>query len=278
MQGRLLPAVGGRIQSFPVAGWRDEFAKAREAGIDCIEWIYEAGTDAQNPLTTEAGLANIRQLADSHRVVVRSVCADYFMADRLVDDAGRPQSKSVERLHWLIARARAASLRYMVLPFVDASSAARLPSLDGLRTVLRAALALAETSGLELHLETDLDPTDLAAFLSDVDHPLLRANLDIGNSASLGHEADSEMRAIGPWLGSVHVKDRVLNGATVPLGEGDADFGTYFKHFAALDYGGTYILQVARGSPGKEVELARRNRAFVESSMAHSSGRAAERA
>ena len=278
MQGRLLPPVGGRIQSFPVLRWRDEFAHARDAGIDGIEWIYEAGTDAQNPLSTDAGLAEIRHLADSYGVFVRSVCADYFMTDTLVDDTGRPRSKSIERLRWLIDRAGAASLRYMVLPFVDASSAARLPTLDALRAILRAALTLAETFVLELHLETDLAPMDLAALLSEVGHPLLRANLDIGNSASLGHEADSEMRAIGPWLGSVHVKDRVLGGATVALGKGDADFATYFSHLATLGYSGTYILQVARGSPGEEVELARRNRAFVESAMMRSSGRSPERA
>ncbi len=43
MQGRLSPPVGGRIQSFPVQTWADEFPRAREAGLASIECIYEGG-------------------------------------------------------------------------------------------------------------------------------------------------------------------------------------------------------------------------------------------
>jgi L-ribulose-5-phosphate 3-epimerase len=48
MQGRLSPPVGGRIQSFPVDCWREEFFRAREAGLNCIEWVYEFETEARN--------------------------------------------------------------------------------------------------------------------------------------------------------------------------------------------------------------------------------------
>lgn len=271
MQGRLSSPAGGRIQSFPVSTWQDEFSRARDAGLDAIEWIYEAGADALNPLTTSSGVAEIHLLSATTGVAVRSACADYFMTDRLLDDDGGPRSRTVDRLHWLIDRAHAAALRYVVLPFVDASSAARLPSLNGLRATLRDVLAKSESSGIELHLETDLEPDSLASLLGDIGHPRLRATVDIGNSASLGHDADHEMLMIGPWLGSVHVKDRLRRGGSVPLGAGDADFETYFRHFAALGYEGMFLLQAARGSDGDEVDLARRNRAFVELAMRHAS-------
>jgi len=265
MQGRLSPPVGGRIQCFPAATWRQEFGRAREAGIDRIEWIYdEVGP---NPLMTDAGLAEVRRLATATGVEVRSVCADYFMTDPLLDVSGRSRSSSVEQLIRFLERAEAASLSYVILPFVDSSSAAAVPSLDGMREMLRAVLASTASSAVELHLETDLEPQVFSAFLKTVGHPRLRANLDIGNSASLGHDADQEMTALGSLIGSVHIKDRVRHGGTVPLGTGDADFDTYFRQFTSLRYRGPFILQVARSSEVAEVEWARRNRAFVQAAV-----------
>ena len=55
-----------------------------------------------------------------------------------------------------------------------------------------------------------------------------------------------ELAAIGEWLGSVHVKDRVRGGFTVPLGEGDADFQTCFAEFHRLGFSRWFILQAAR--------------------------------
>jgi len=134
----------------------------------------------------------------------------------------------------------------------------------GLRAALAGALPAAEQNRVELHLETDLAPQALGRLLQEMNHPRLRANLDTGNSASLGHEPAVELREIGPWLGSVHIKDCVLGGGTVPLGQGGTDFETYFHGLAQLSYQGTFILQVARSTELSEVEWCRQNRRFVE--------------
>ncbi|HLD47492.1 MAG TPA: TIM barrel protein, partial [Desulfobaccales bacterium] len=123
------------------------------------------------------------------------------------------------------------------------------------------------------HLETDLKPAPLAKLLQKVSHPLLRANYDIGNSASLGHDPVEELTLLGPWLGSVHVKDRLLGGGTVPLGTGAADFIACFRLFRQSNYRGPFILQAARQEGMSETELAVRHRRFVEhqvtAAMAH---------
>ncbi len=64
-------------------------------------------------------------------------------------------------------------------------------------------------------------------------------------------------------IGSVHIKDRVNGGSTVPLGSGDADLPTLLAGLARLRYQGDYVLQVARGADGHEVEWARHNRLFL---------------
>jgi hexulose-6-phosphate isomerase len=152
----------------------------------------------------------------------------------------------------------------IVLPFVDASA---IRSREEEREVADAVLLAAReaaAAGVELHLETSLDPEAFARLLSLAEHPAIRVNYDAGNSASLGYRPEEELAAYGHRLGSVHVKDRRLNGGTVPLGEGDADLAGLFRALRRLGYTGDFVLQVARGKAGEEVAWARGNRERVE--------------
>ena len=125
----------------------------------------------------------------------------------------------------------------------------------------------AEKQGVELHLETDFPPAIFASLLSAVNRPGIRCNFDIGNSASLGFDTREELTALGPWLGSVHVKDRKLGGKTVPLGTGNADLPTAFSLIRAAGFERWYILQAARGVDGDEVSWSASNREFVEQQL-----------
>lgn len=267
MQGRLSPPIGGRIQSFPVDTWPEEFSLAREAGLDCIEWIYEAETEAVNPLRTDEGVAEIRQLVAESGVAIWSVCADYYITERLVAPDGAPRETAVKHLIWLVGRVGLLGVRYIVMPFVDPSSLQSPQAVEGLVAVLKSVIPVAERAGVELHLETDLQPSDLVTVLESVSCPLIRANYDIGNSAALGHDPVEELTLLGPWLGSVHVKDRVLGGGTVPLGTGAADFAACFRLICQAGFNGPFILQAAREEGLSEVELAIRNRRFVEEQL-----------
>ena len=63
---------------------------------------------------------------------------------------------------------------------------------------------------------------------------------------------------------NVHVKDRKLNGTTVPLGEGDADFLGIFRLLQKENYEGNLILQTARSKEGKDTEVLVRYKNLVE--------------
>src|SRR5262245_16048015 len=121
MQGRLVPPVAGRFQSFPRDNWEDEFAFAAEAGLDCIEWIYDEFAADANPIATDEGIDAILELSDRHGICVASLCADYFMDRPLVRTNPRDLRERTDRLFWLIERARSLGIERIVLPFVDAS-------------------------------------------------------------------------------------------------------------------------------------------------------------
>jgi L-ribulose-5-phosphate 3-epimerase len=267
MQGRLLPPVDGRIQAFPAEGWREEFPRARAAGLETIEWIYETYGRDRNPLCTEAGIAEIASLSSIHQVHVRSVCADYFMERPLVRATANELGDRLEHLEWLLQRCKQAGIERIVMPFVDNSNVRTDAEQDELVDVLMAAARDANEAGVELHLEMALAPAAFAAFLDRVPSPSIRVNYDSGNSSSLGYDPREEFAAYGERIGSVHVKDRVRGGTTVPLGTGDADLPAFFEGLKRLGYNGDVILQVARGTSGDEVEWARANREFVEAAL-----------
>ncbi|MBI1870525.1 MAG: TIM barrel protein [Chlamydiae bacterium] len=264
MQGRLSPPRDGRIQSFPVHTWRNEFFKAQEAGLACIEWIYEYETESENPLRTPEGIHEIKKLIQKSGVQVWSICADHYMTQHLILSDGRSQPKVVEHLKGLISRANALQVRYMVLPFVDASSLKSPEALESLVIILKGLLPLLKEKKVELHLETDLSPQTLLKLLERVSFQWIKMNYDIGNAASLGHDPSEELSLLGSWLGSVHVKDRLLGGGTVLLGSGHADFPTCFRLIQGAGFQGPFILQAARNLEVGEMELAKQNRQFVE--------------
>jgi len=267
MQGRLLPPPEGRFQCFPRDNWQDEFAAAAAAGLNCIEWIYDVYGEDANPLETTSGIAQICSLSADHRVAIHSICADWFMDHPLVGDSEGMGNVGLDRMRWLIDRANRASIRRIVLPFVDASGIQprQIPVAADILSTLSSDL---RSAGVEMDLETDLSPSDFASLLNALPADVFRVNYDTGNSASLGFDPDAEFEAYGPRIGSIHVKDRTRGGGTVPLGQGHANLEKVFGHIIRTDYSGQLILQVARSTPGAELRWAISNRQFVEKLLA----------
>lgn len=263
MQGRLLPPIENRIQCFPRDNWAEEFPRAAEAGLSSIEWIYEVYGADQNPLETENGRQKILSLSEMHGVAVRSVCADYFMDRPLLRSGPAELKERIAKLRWLMEASRDQNVDRIILPFVDASRIESDEEFEQIVAILGDLLPLAETTGVELHLETSLPPNRFAALLSLIPHSLVKVNYDSGNSASLGFDVQDEFAAYGERVGSVHIKDRFLGGTTVPLGTGAADFDRLFRALSKIGFDREIILQVARDQDGDEVNWARHNCAFV---------------
>jgi len=265
MQGRLLPPVEGRHQSFPSKQWREEFPRAAEASVDAIEWIYDAISESENPIGTDGGLAEIRQLSEKHNIAVVSLCADYFMACPLAKAAAAEQEERINKLLWLLDRCRLAGIRRVVLPFLDNSKIENNAEEAKVVQVVRRALAYAEKAGVELDFETSLDPQRLTALLAKL--PQLKVNYDSGNSASLGYDVREEIAAYGDRIGGVHIKDRIRGGGTVPLGTGNAEIPVLLSHLHKIGYRADFVMEAARGEAGKELAWVRQNREFVMSQL-----------
>jgi len=265
MQGRLSPPVDGKIQVFPWNTWEEEFYRANEIGIDLIDWIVEEDRLWENPLLSSEGAKSIETVTNKTGVYIGAVCADYFMNCPLIRCSDLALEERLKVLEILIDRLSEFGIRYLEIPFVDNSAINDRSELLQIVRSVKPKLDRAHQLGVTLAFETSLPPEMFRDFLGELGHPAARANYDMGNSASLGYHPVKEFAAYGEEVVTVHVKDRVLNGGTVPLGEGDTDFETCFEMLRGKDYGGPFILQVARAD--KEMESAKRNMLFVKNLM-----------
>jgi L-ribulose-5-phosphate 3-epimerase len=263
MQGRLVPPEGRRFQSFPRERWRDEFLLAAQAGLNAIEWIFDLYGEDANPLASDQGIAEVQALSERTGIAVRSLCADYFMDRPFLRTTSAERDELIQKMRWLLSRCKTMGINRVVIPFVDKSRIEKEDEKLEVLTILGLLLPAAESNQVELHLETSLAPEPFAALLAQCTHPLLRANYDSGNSSSLGYRPAEEFAAYGRRIGSVHIKDRVRGGGTVPLGTGDADLPAVFTGLAALNYSGDYVLQIARREPGQELSWIAQNRIWV---------------
>ena len=267
MQGRLLPPFDGHFQSFPLNRWQEEFPLAAKASLDAIEWIYDSLSESGNPLATDAGLAEMARLREDHGISVVSVCADYFMEHPFLRVSQSELETRIDKLLWLLGRCKLAGIHRVVLPFVDNSKIENDTEEAQVVDILTRALAAAEKAGVELHLETSLDPERFGSLLAKLPHPFLKVNYDSGNSASLGFDTTEEIAASGERIGSVHIKDRIRGGGTVPLGSGNANIPVMLSHLLRIRYKGDFVMQVARAEPGAELDWIRKNREWVSSQL-----------
>ncbi|MBM3777715.1 MAG: sugar phosphate isomerase/epimerase [Acidimicrobiia bacterium] len=248
MQGRLSPPVAGRVQAFPWSSWEDEFTRARECGFDTIEWLFEEPRAVDNPLWSAPGRDRIRRRVADSGVSVRSVCADYFMTHPFFRVPDHERTRSVDVLETLIGHARSLGIRTILVPVLEGCEIRAAQEAIDLLKALRRPLGIAHDAAVTIALETELPSSEYRALVEDAGSPALGIYYDVGNAAAKGYDPVADLRALGPWLRGVHVKDRPRGGASVPLGQGDVDFAAFFSELAAVGYGGPLVVQAATGA------------------------------
>ncbi len=248
LQGRLSPAPNGRPQAFPWTTWVDEFAHARAVGFDSIEWLVTAERPDENPLVTDSGVAHIRRTARDAGLAVSSVCADCFIPLPLVGVSTGERRQRVELLARIVRQAARLDARVVVLPLLESNAPADEAEAAELLSAIAPALSGAAALGVRIALETSWPGTRLRDFIAAAQAPSLGACYDIGNAAAFGLDPVADLRALGPLVAGVHVKDRRRTGESMPLGEGDADLAGAIGALEAIGYAGAAILETPVGA------------------------------
>lgn len=246
MQGRLLPMVDGRIQAFPRGEWEREFELAADVGYDSIELTIEMASYDIHPVRSDSGRRRINQLSRDHGVRLAGLCCDVFMERPLTDVDVGARTASSDILVDLIRACGELDLPMIEIPTMGDNSLKDPAARDRARRILEDSLPLAEDAAVDLILESDLPPLDLAAFMDAVDHPRLGINYDTGNSTWFGFAPDDELPRYYRHVRNVHIKDCTVKDYSVPLGLGETRFDRVFALLRDFKYDGDFVMQAAR--------------------------------
>jgi len=266
MQGRLSPRIDGKIQAYPASTWQKEFEIAQEIGYAAIEWIVEKPVET-NALMTTSGKTEIKKVITSTGVRIDYVCADIFMQQPLVRMTEKTKSQNKDYLLEILKNAKEVGAIGVEIPFVDNSSIKSETEKQEFIDVMQGSFKLAKDLDLKISLETDLQPLAFKELLEHIDLDYIQANYDIGNSASLGFDPKQELDAYGQRILNVHVKDRKLGGATVPLGTGSADIQGVFQKLNEIGYAGGITMQAARGE--NDIDIAKEQLSYTLEIIEH---------
>ena len=244
MSGRLSEPLTKKIQEFPRNTWKYEFEKASVSGFRTIEWIFDAWN--KNPVMNNDGIDQIKHFSEQTDITINSLLADYFMEKKLFSVSEFDLQKNLEVLRNLIKNSNRLGIKILEIPFVDSSSLKTKEEQSQVLSNIEKIVPLLEEYDVFLTLETDLPPTSFNALILSFNHPNIKANYDVGNSASLGYDMKEELNLYGDLIYNIHIKDRKYCGGTVPLGEGDVDFELFFNLLQKINYNSELIIQGAR--------------------------------
>jgi len=243
MQGRLSHSINNTIQAFPEKSWIKEFELSKKINIDSIEWIFD--TYEKNPIMNKQ-INEINNYISKFQIKVNSICADYFMINKLFNESESNIKKNLNILEELAINGEKIGAKIIEIPLVDNSSLKTEKDKKEIVTNLKKVIPKIKDLGLIFTLETDLPPEEFLNLLEMFEKNTVYANYDTGNSASLGYNINEEFKILKNKIKNIHVKDRIFNGTTVPFGLGDTNFEEFFKILNKSEYSGDLIIQGSR--------------------------------
>ncbi len=255
MQGRLSSMIDGKIQAFPWSSWRDEFSIAKTLDIKLMEWTLDQDRLYENPLMNEMGRVEILALSKSNNIQIHSLTGDCFMQAPFWKAVGEERIDLKKDFLAVAESCSEVGISILVVPLVDNGRIENIAQENELIEFLESQQSFFLSHKLRIVFESDFGPSELARFIKRLNSSMFGINYDIGNSAALGFNPLEEFNKYGERIMNVHVKDRKLGGATVPLGAGNANFGIIFSELSRLNYKGNFILQTARAIGEEHAEV-----------------------
>lgn len=260
MQGRLLSDQCGRIQSFPAVGWETEFLLAQTLSLECIELTVDAFSFSENPLSSDAKRQWLWDVSYETGVHISSVTCDFVM--EIYSDFKKKHHKKLADIFSCLAefsRFKGSQLT-VVIPLVDSTSLSNNWDKKKFNLFIKQLASFQQDYAgfLSFCFETDekweQSKNFLAEFFMDP-----KLNFDLGNYCSYGMDGMADIQEHVEDIVNVHIKDRLINGPTVPLLSGDTPVRAWTQALLKTGYKGNLIFQTARRPNSSPVESVRQD-------------------
>ncbi len=261
MQGRLSEKIGNKIQAFPQRNWKSEFYKAKKLGLSTIEWTLDYKNLKNNPIFFKSGQSKIKKLSKKNSIKVKSLTGDCFMQKPFWKF--KNNKRLVNDLKDIIYCSKKVGIEFIVVPLVDNGSITNFTQKKNLIKICNEIKSDLKKTGTKLIFESDFPPLKLKKFIMELDTKYFGINYDTGNSAALNYNMDLEFKSYGKYIYNIHIKDRIKNGNTIRLGNGNTNFNKLYKNLRKLKYKRNLILQTARSKNNQHMNEIKINLAFL---------------
>ena len=262
MQGRL-SYTNGKIQQFPSKIWGKEFKIANNNKYKLMEWTIDTQTINYNPLMTKRGISRILLLKKKYKIEIVILTCDYVMQKPFWNMVGNKKQIYYEKFLKIIDQASLIGIKKIIVPLVDNSSLKNKQEEAKLIFYMKSLKKRLKINDQQILFEIDYNPQKTKRFIEKFDKSTFGINYDTGNSAGLGFDSNDEFKLYGKYIKNIHIKDKFLNGETVRLGSGDADFYKIFNNLKKISYKNILILQTARSKTNKHVHELNMNYSFL---------------
>jgi hexulose-6-phosphate isomerase len=256
MQGRLSKPSTGKIQEFPEATWEKEFELASKIGLKIIEWTLDYTNFKFNPLFNHKSQDKLNLVKNKYSVNVPSITLDCFVeAPFYKRNELTGMESNIEDFIWILKNLAPEDVKILVLPIVAESGTFEKNHLESLVKCLTTIEDVLAISKKKIALECEFDLESIGILLNKLNPEYFGINFDMGNSAALGHNPKEEFDVYNHRILNIHIKDRVLNGPSVELGQGAVNFKEIAELIRNQPYLGDMILQAARNPNVEESDL-----------------------
>jgi len=263
VQGRALPQSDESLQSFPF-NWSDEFPLIQQLGFDGIEWIYDKKSEFTNPILDSEESQKIKSISKKFNISLENIVFDWFITHSLFRKDEISLKNKIKKLVDLIEKSQNIGFKQIIFPLLEENAINNSNDMDiFLKIFSDDILSVLNLNKIEIHFETSLPPISELEFISKLDHNQTKICFDMGNSASMGYDPADVLNSIAPYLGTVHIKDRLLDGDSVPLGEGAVDFSKVFSILNEINFSGYFSFQAYRDKNSNNTELLSLYQKFI---------------
>jgi sugar phosphate isomerase/epimerase len=227
----------------------DAFVTAGRLGFDGVEIVTrdEARLRAWLAEDGPAGAAALRAQAARARTAVASFSLAVYRRVNLAQEDTALRREGVGLVSDALRACRNVGGAAVLLPHFDRERLDVSPEeerrfVEGLRAVA----PVAEDTGVAVALETSFSAAQLRRITDAVGSPRVGVYQDLANAVIYGQDPAATLRALGPAVLMVHVKDTPGTGQA-PLGAGVVDWAACRRALRDIGYDGWYVLETPAG-------------------------------
>lgn len=237
IQGRLTKSPRNRLQYFPKK-WDQEFAKAKEANYDYIEFFSERKFNPKNPIWNNDLINEYKKLSKKNDLKIINFCDDHIISNDI------RKKKTLEYLKLLLKKIEFLGAKNFILPLYGKSEMNNI-NFESFLKCFKIILKISYKKKINILLETNIDLKTFRRF-KDLLGKKIYIVFDTGNRVMKNRDLASDIIKFKNNIKLVHIKNRDKSFKNIKLKGGLVNFDNIFKALKKINYNNNITIESTR--------------------------------